>query len=85
MEMMLAPVTFVQQNGKRICLDAWDVCNVVEKDVGTEITYMPTNEPDIFTTKANFDEVVTCLQVARHDKHRDGDEWKNRGYDDNED
>ena len=83
---MLAPVTFVQKNGMRICFDAWDVCNVVEKEAGgTEITYMPTDETDLFVTKANFDEVVECLQQARDHKHRDGDEWKNRGYDDHED
>lgn len=86
--MMLAPVTFVQKNGMRICLDAWDVCNIVEKEEGTEITYMPTEKPDLFVTKAKFDEVLVELQVARDRearKHRDGDEWKNKGYDEHED
>ncbi len=86
--MMLAPVTIVQRNGKRIHFDAWDVCNVVEQAVGVEVTYMPTDKPDIFVTDMDFDAVVTCLQVAREReptrKHRDGDEWK-KGYDDHED
>lgn len=85
---MFAPVTFVQKNGMRICLDAWDVCNVVEKEEGTEITYMPTDQVDIFVARAKFDEVIKCLQIARTrepQKYGDGDEWKNGRYDDHED
>ncbi len=86
--MMFAPVTIVQKNGMRICLDAWDVCNVVEKEACTEITYMSTEKSDVFVTAANFDQVLEYLQQARDReprRHKDGDEWKDRGYNDHED
>lgn len=50
---------------------------------------MLINEADIFVTETGFDQVVKDLQQARdcdHEpKHRDGDEWKDKGYDDHED
>ena len=85
---MFAAVTFTQTTGMRICIDAWDVCSVVEKLLGTEITYVLTDEPDIFVTKSTFEEVLELLQEARSReprKYGDGDEWKNKGYDDGED
>lgn len=82
---MLAPTTFVQLNGKRIAIDAYDVCSVQEVDDGVQILYMATNDADILTTSEEFDDVLTKLRDSRIKamprKPRDGDEWK-YGHDD---
>lgn len=84
---MLAPVVFTQTNGKRIAIDAYDVCTVAETDDGQQITFMPTNEPDIITVEPGLDEILDELARARAKsmprKPREGDEWK-EGYDDEE-
>lgn len=81
---MIAPTEFVQTNGNKIALDAFDICVVeeAEDDSGTyvEVTYAITyKETGTFQTNENFSEVLVKFTAARHEVQNpteEGDEWR---------
>lgn len=81
---MIAPTEFVQTNGYRIAMDAFDICGVTEVEDETglcvEVTYAITHKAtDTFQTHEDFSVVLEKLAVARHkvqNPTEEGDEWR---------
>lgn len=81
---MIAPITFVKLDGKRVCIDAYDVCSIDEKGEGeTEVTWTSIHKTHVFVTSQNFQDIIdACLVACKSaDPTTEGEEWRN-GYND---
>lgn len=81
---MIAPTEFVQTNGYKIALDAFDICVVteVEGEHGpyVEVTYADTHKTTgTFYTPEAFSDVLEKFAAARdkvQNPTEEGDEWR---------
>lgn len=75
---MVAPTIFLQLAGKKICIDAIDVCRVEEADEGTVITYVVVESQITFATKQNFQSVLSILaeKIKAAEPRTEGEGWK---------
>jgi len=76
---MIAPITFVKLDGKRVCIDAYDVSKIDEKGEGeTEITWACPHRTYNFVTILSFQDAVNaCIEACKSaDPTSEGEEWR---------
>ena len=81
---MIAPTELVQTNGRKIALDAFDICVVEESEDEdgpyVEVTYAITHKTTgTFQTQETFAEVLAKFTAARDkatNPTEEGDEWR---------